>query len=414
MGLNRTNALPIEQHVRIWERKLRQEAVLRDPINALSGVHTTDRKVEVTNEIFIQMEGGKNDQRYHRMVLQKTLSNAPTEGSNANPVGQEEDLKQKIFDLFYTDWSHQVSLQEYGIEAINKDYWQIFSEINPKLSLYAREYDGKYMREALLERYSSNLTQAPHNLNQEFSPNIAIAGLHSSNWPVFNNTPATWTNRIATGLVNAGVGAQASCTIRFIQLAEEWASAERVIEPVTVGGKETYVCLIPSPQARYLKDPVVAGNLGAAWRDYTGLSQEELLMFPGAIGRIGRCLIVEDPRYPTLTIGGTAGNYTLTPQYKLAGRDAVSDPRDKTLQARQVGYLLGKAAIAKWQPEPFHWQYEYEQYKKFGGKGIFTSVGYQMVQWDYGPLNTDNPPTSATRQQDSSVVLLFSNPPLLT
>ena len=413
MGLNRTNALPIEQQVRIWERKLNKESVPADPINMMAGVHSTEKRTPITNEIFIKMEGGKNDQRFHRMVLQKTLSGAPTEGSVANPVGREEDLRQKIFDLFYTDWSHQVSLQEYGIEAINKDYWSIFEQINPQLALYAKQYDGKYMREALLERYSANLTAAPHFLNQEFSPNIAIAGLHSSQFPVFNNTPATWTNRIATGLVTAGVGAQASATIRFMQLVEEWASVEKVIEPVDVGGRETYVCLIPSPNARYLKDPVVAGNMGAAWRDYASLNPAEL-MFPGVLGRIGRCLIVEDPRYPTLTIGGTAGNYTLTPEYRLAGRDPQSDPRDKTLQARQVGYLLGKAALAKWQPEPFHWEYEYEQYKKFGGKGIFTSVGYQMVQWDFGNLNTDNPPTSLTRQQDSSVVLLFSNPPLLT
>ena len=35
MGLNRTNALPIEQQVRIWERKLNQEAQLADPINMI-------------------------------------------------------------------------------------------------------------------------------------------------------------------------------------------------------------------------------------------------------------------------------------------------------------------------------------------------------------------------------------------
>jgi hypothetical protein len=224
---------------------------------------------------------------------------------------------------------------------------------------------------------------------------------------------AGWTNAISAGLVAAGVGAQASATVRFIQMAELDASYNKIIEPVSVNGKETYIVLLPPDQARFLKDPVLAGNLGNAWQRYAALPEGEEMHFPGVIGRIGRCLICEDPRHPTLTLTGTAGAYTLTPQYRLAGRDPWSDPRDKTLTARQVGYLLGKGAVTKRVMEDYHWEYEYEQYKKFGGKGIFGTMGWSMVQWDYGANNTVNPPTAATRQQDSSMVLLFSMPPLL-
>jgi hypothetical protein len=140
---------------------------------------------------------------------------------------------------------------------------------------------------------------------------------------------------------------------------------------------------------------------------------EAEMNYPGATGRIGRLLICVDPRYPTLTLGGSAGAYSLTPQYRLAGRDVSSDPRDMTLAARQVGFVLGKAGLCIWGAEPWHWEYQYEQYDKFAGKGIFKSSGYQQVQWDYGAANTVNPPTSATRQQDSSVVCFFAAPPLL-
>jgi hypothetical protein len=416
MGINITTPLPAEMHVRYWERQLRQESVPEDPITALRGVHSTDRRVSIDNEVYLQMVGGfGNLERFHRCVLQKKLSQNPNEGSLANPVGQEEDLRQKIFDIWATDWSHAVSLQEYGIEAINKDYFQVFEEITPLLSVYTQEYEGKYCREALLERYSQVLTQSPHFLTQEFSPNIAIAGRHSTDWPAYSTNAATYVNRIATQLVAAGVGAQASATIRFIQECELFASTRLIIEPVNVGGKETYIVLLPSDQAKFLKDPILAGQLGHSFLQYASLSTEEL-KYPGAILRIGRCLLCEDPRFPTLTIGGTVGGYSLTPQYRLAGRDTWSDPRDLTLSGRQVGYLLGKGAIAKWVSEDYHWQYEYTQYKKFGGKGIFATFGHSMVQWDYGPTNAvpnAGPPTAATRQQDSSMVLIFSAPPLL-
>jgi hypothetical protein len=67
--------------------------------------------------------------------------------------------------------------------------------------------------------------------------------------------------------------------------------------------------------------------------------------------------------------------------------------------------------------EDYHWEYEYQQYKKFGGKGIFGTFGHVMVEWDYGPTNAvpfAGPPTAGTRQQDSSMVLLFSSVPALT
>lgn len=413
MGLNRPTALPAELQVNIWERKLRQEALLHDPFTSLQGVHSTERRVSIDNEIYLVLEDGGNNARTKTITLQKALSGRPTEGSTASPLGGEEELDQKVMDLHYTDVSHAVALQNFGIDKLTKDYWGIFDQITPLLAQWARELEGKYIREALLERYSSNLVQAPHFLTQEFSPNIAVAGTAVSAWPDFSAAGATHVNAIGDALTAAGLGASACATPRFIQLVEEWATSEKTIEPVYIDGKETYLIVLPSPQARYLKDPAVSGNMGDIYQRQNGLSQTEM-QFPGVITRIGRCLICEDPRYPTLSLGGSAGAYSLTARYKLPGRGPNSDPRDKTASARQVGYLLGKGALTKWMPEPWHWQWEFEDYDKFGGKGIFASCGYEMVQWDFGDSNTANPPTDNTRQQDSSAVLLFANPPALT
>lgn len=411
-----TNPLPPAMQVTTWNETLRVESLLEDCFTKLRGIYTTSVRREVGNDVYLDIEGqGVNQSRFHVMTLHKALSGAPTEGSTANPVGGEEDLINKNFTVFYTDWGHQVSLQNYGIEKNCKDYFKIFEMVNPDMAVWVKEIEGKYIREALTERYSHNLTAAPHFLVQEFNPNIAIAGLHPSQFPVFSQTPATYVNNIGLGLTAAGVGAQACMTIRFAQLLEEWASAEKTIDPVFLDGKETYLLIIPSPQARYLKDPINAGGLGSRIMGVAETLTNLELGFPGVVTRIGRLLIIEDPRYITLTLGGSTGAFSLTVQYKWAGRDPItSDPRDKSLTARQGGWLLGRAAIAKWQPEKWHYEWEFERYDKFAGKGIYNSSGFNLVEWDYGATDPVNPPTAATRQNDGSILILFSTPPLQT
>jgi hypothetical protein len=85
--------------------------------------------------------------------------------------------------------------------------------------------------------------------------------------------------------------------------------------------------------------------------------------------------------------------------------DGSSDPRDTGANARLVGFLLGKAALIEWMAEPYHWEWEYEQYDKFFGSGIFCSCGIRQPIYD---LSTE---TNISWQQDSSIVVPFAQPP---
>jgi hypothetical protein len=157
--------------------------------------------------------------------------------------------------------------------------------------------------------------------------------------------------------------------------------------------------------------------MGGVWRDVAYFDKDVKMHFPGLIGQLGGLRIVEDQRYPTLTLGGSASNsdyltdseadYTLTAQYRGMGRadDGSSDPRDKSASARQCGFLLGQAALCEWMPEGFHWEWEYEQYDKFFGSGIFCSVGIKQPIFDVTGGD------ATTVQQDGSIVLPFAMPP---
>jgi hypothetical protein len=59
----------------------------------------------------------------------------------------------------------------------------------------------------------------------------------------------------------------------------------------------------------------------------------------------------------------------------------------------------------EWMPEDFHWEYDYEMYDKFFGSGIFCGVGIKM------PIHDVTGGDSNTEQQNSSIVVPFSQPP---
>ena len=159
----------------------------------------------------------------------------------------------------------------------------------------------------------------------------------------------------------------------------------------------------------------------------SALPSEVWKKYPNKIGKFNDLLIVEDMRYPTLSLGGSASygqtgtgyrydsdsgiDYTMTAQYRGMGRadDGSSDPRDKSSSARQVGFLLCQGAICEWMPEGFHWEWEYEQYDKYYGSGIFCSVGMKQPIFDNSDGIDDD--DDRTVQQDGSAVLPFAPVP---
>ena len=424
MSINHPTTIDSALLITTWLTDLKREYLPNDIFDHLSSEYinaTSEEPAALPNAIYLKLKSEADSGRYTRVAMVKDLSAAPTIGANGDQRLNEEEITTKHFRMEYTDLSHATTNQAYGIYARDKFDYKIFEYRVPGLAKYFKQYFGKMRRQALLELQSENLEDAPHFNASSFSSNWYVPNRTNAQQPQYVTNAADWVDTIVAALVAAGTGVNACVSVLYLQRLEEWARNEAFITPIEFeDGGDGYVVVLPTPQCRWLKHAVQAGNLGTIWRDAQAFSKEIRFMYPGLIGQIGGLRIVEDQRYPTLSLAGSASNsdsylidngadYTLTAHYYAMGRadDGSSDPRDKTANARQVGFLLGQAALCEWMPEGFHWEWKYEQYDKFFGSGIFCSVGIKQPVFDV----TDNDAT--TLQQDGSIVLPFAAPPEL-
>jgi len=419
VAINRPAGLDPQLLITIFMTDLKTEALPQELFDKFGSDYvysTGEDPPPLPNAIYMKLDAAKaNDGRYVKIPLVKDLSGSPTLGSTGDQRLNEEDLATKYFRMEYTDASHATTNQAYGITARDKFPYKLFEQRVPLMGRYWKQYFGKMRRQALLELQSENLETAPHFLTPGWSPNWYIPGINDSQQPSYHTNVTTWTGRIVTALNLAGTGTSACANVRYFQKLEEWASSEIFIRRITfeqLDGNDGYVVTLPTPQATWMKNHSNTGTMGPIWRDSAYFSDQARMLYPGFLGKLGCLYFWEDQRYPTLTVGGTAsgssGTGTLTAQYRGMGNadDGSSDPRDKTASARQVGFLMGAGALMEWMPEPFHWEWEYEQYDKYFGSGVFLGIGIKQVGFNVG----ENP-DSTTLQQQGSIVLPFAAPP---
>lgn len=421
MAINTPAVLDSELQIEIFLTDVQKEALPDEIFDRLSGdaVYSEGQPIpEMPDKLYWRLDAKADDARTVTAAMVKDLSEAPTLGADGDQRTNEEDITTKHFKMEYTDISHATTNQKYGVYARDKFPYKLFEQRVPLLGRYFKQYFGKMRRQALLEEHSENLDEAPHFLSARFSPNWYIPNRTNAQQPSWDSTHADHIQNIAEALTAAGTGTSAAISVRYCQRLEDYARTEKFVKTFEFeDGSDGYIYIIPSDQALWLKHPSNAAALGGIWRDVQAFPKEVRFMYPGLIGQIGGLRIVSDPRYPTLTLGGSASGsaggdgYTITAQYRGMGRadDGSSDPRDKTATARNVGFLMGPGALVEWMPEGFHWEWEYIQYDKYFGSGIFMSCGIKQPIWYTGTALTD---TNA--QQDTSIVTPFAHAPELS
>lgn len=421
MSINTPATLDSELQIEIFLSDVQHEALPEEIFDKLSGdaVYSEQEKpVEMPDKLYWRLDAKADQARKVTVPLVKDLSEAPTLGADGDQRLNEEDIKTKHFQMEYTDISHATTNQEYGVYARDKFPYHLFEQRVPLLGRYFKQYFGKMRRQALLEEHSENLSEAPHFLTDRLGPNWFVPNRTNAQQPDWDSDNADHIQAIAETITAAGTSSSAAISVRFCQRLEDYARTEKFIKTFEFeDGSDGYIYMIPSDQALWLKHPSNAAALGGIWRDVQAFPQETRLMYPGLIGQIGGLRLISDPRYPTLSLGGSASGsaggsgYTITAQYRGMGRadDGSSDPRDKTASARNVGFLMGPGALVEWMPEGFHWEWEYVQYDKFFGSGIFWSCGIKQPIWYTGTSLTD-----ANAQQDTSIITPFARAPELS
>lgn len=426
--MNRPGTLDPELQIEIFLTDVRREYLPNDIFDSLSSEFinpTGEDAPAIPNAIYMKLSAEADKGRSCKVPLIKDLCQAPTIGTNGDQVGNEEDYVTKHFSMQYTDLSHATVNQAYGLLARDKQPYQLFDYRAELLGRYFKQYFGKMRRQTLLERQSENLEDAPHFAAAGFSPNWFIPNREFHEQPVFTRNTHDWTDRIVATMHAAGTGIQcAASPMLLLQLSEYARDVKNIIPIEFEDGTDGYVVTMPTPQATWFKNLVQKGSGGWIWTQVAQMGADILKKYPMAIGKFNDLLIVEDQRYPTLSLGGSAsyGNaaynytsdsgidYTLTAQYRAMGNadDGSSDPRDKSATARQVMFLCGKAAICEWMPEGFHWKYNYQDYDKFFGTGVFCSVGMKQPIYDNSDGVDDD--DDSTVQQMGSIVIPLCQP----
>jgi hypothetical protein len=418
MSINHPAELDAELQIQIFETDVYNESLPNDILDSVSGqvnYEAGQKQVPLPDACFLKLSAAANDAREVTIPLVKELSGDPTLGSTGDQRLREEDIITKDFVMQYTDISHATTNQSYGILARDKIPYGLFEKRVPLLGKYFKQYFGKMRRQMLLEGQSENLLEAPHFNAATLNPNWFVPNIDDEDQVPWDLDLTTFENNLVEAMLHAGLGAAAAINVRYEQRLEDWAFATKFIEPLDMeDGQQGYIHIIPLPQYTWLKHPVHERALGPTWRDITDLPKDMQMKYPSAVGMLGRLLLVPDMRYPTLTLGGTTsysggGGGTITCQYRGMGNadDGSSDPRDKSRTARQVGFLIGKKFGCEWMPEKFHWEWDFEQYDKYFGSGLFCSVGMKLVCWDRGAGSQDE----GTYQHMGSIVTPFARPP---
>lgn len=355
---------------RFWDSKLRMEAVLADPFQMFEGSYN-DQKKAIPNGI--KMHVNLKGKRSAVIGLLKRLSGAGVTGRDTL-IGNEVDQDTRELIVYANELRHAVNAEMYGIDANEKSPYKLLEAIQPSLSFWLAEMKGKYIREAIVEKYSVNLTVAPISATKAINENVLVKNVALASQPAYGASAAAFLENIGDALTAAGVTSAAQWDVTFLSRIQYWATVVKKIQPLDNG---RFVVMVPSRQAAFLKDPQNTESLFGVHREASMVELAKKWSVDQYLGSYGMLDMFEDPRNPVADLGGSNGSWTVAFKYKGAGDD---DDRTSTSGVVfDVGMILGKGAVIETEYEPPHFEDEVQDYNMIKGIGIATGFGFQRT-----------------------------------
>lgn len=331
----------------------------------------------------------------------EALDMSPIEG-NLQFIGNEDDLEMKWTQVSANDWAGGLSLQNYGIDYRELYRQHKLNQLSPRLLYQWRaEIMGYYMREALCQGKSHNLTAAPVSESQGYNMNWYVPSLSAANQPAYNSTAATHATAIGTAIATAA--ASATPTIpRYLDMIKHLQ--DNYLEPVMIGGKPRWLQYVSPIVMRKLKDQSTSNSWAAYWKEVAAVQDIKQIIPQGEWIIDDKLVLIEDRRAPTVVVTGTASARTLTFGYMKAGRVST---RTSTLFSSGTTYycdlnpVLGKGALLKYEPEKTHKEKQKDEYDRWQGDALFQAVGFYSPKWDVDAASRSN----STALQESSWIM---------
>lgn len=380
-----------------WENELYEESQEQDVLEGLTGTYSEkSEKVPDGVVMRVTLEPGETARNIGLLL---DLNGAGVQGAGKPITNYAEAMRTRAFSATANDVRHLVDSERFGLYAHRNAYLGLLEKANPALGKWLKARRGKHKRQALLERFSDNLIEAPTSLTTGWNKNILVKNVAWGSQPVYDSTLADYTSNINTALNAAGETTAALLDGDFFTDLIYYITSVWKLVPMDNG---TYIVLVPARQAVYLKR--MSSTDGISGLDRTTLSDSIAKMCrQQVLGQIGPLILVVDDRAAILT--RNTGTGALTAYYRDVGD---SDPRSSYTNSGATRVydtmpVLGKGALC----EAIAMKPRYDEDLVDVGRKILlamsTTYGIRVTEYDA------TTPTDSTRKaQNCGMVLAFS------
>lgn len=381
------------------DARLRKEAYTADFYAEFAGTRDIDTPASIPDGICIKVPN-PDGSTTHTIPLLRELTQGVVVGRQ-KVVGTEEDLVTASLKVYANSWAKAVGMETYGVDYAEGAYLKLMQEVTPAIGRAMGKQRGQYMREAICEIFSSNLTEAPVSVTQGINPNLCFIDGTATTDTVL---PATYHPTLSTYQTNIQAVATAIGTpdqynrlsVGALNAIMDYAIQTKSIRPLVISGKERYILSMSPRQKRNLMDPKGGdSNLFSLFKEADFRGKNRALKYE--MWEYGSLLLVVDERHPVCTVTGGTVSFT----YK-----GITDGRDLTAGNTKfdVCILHGNEVLYQYEKEPMHWKENLENYGKDKGIGGFCDDGYILAHYD-----APTPTASSMVQQGSVLFLATSN-----
>ena len=359
-----------------WETEVQLESQERDVLEVVSGTYVEkDQRVPDGIMMKVKLEPGETQRT---IGLLRDLVGAGVQGAGQPITNYAESMVTRDFTVTANDVRHLVDNERFGLYAHRNSYLKLMEKSTPMLGRWMKYRRGKHKRQALIERISDNLEEAPTSLTSGWNKNILVKNVAHDSQPDYDSTLSTFTGNINTALNTAGETTAAMFDADFFTDLIYYVTSVWKMVPLDNG---TYICLVPARQWVYLSR--LSNTDGIAGLKRTAFVEElSKQSFQQVLGQIGPLVLVVDERAPIIVRNTATGS--LTAYYRDVGStdDRSSYTNTGNNRVYDAMIVLGKGALC----ETIAMQPRFDDDLIDVGRKILLAIsatyGYSLVEYD--------------------------------
>lgn len=380
--------LPAASRMTAYDKKLQMRATLKDIFVNLPGLFSRNDQA-IPNGIYIKVDELSNSSANKINVTMKLPLTGSVVTGNSRLLGNEVAPTTKAGTLYRNNYKYAVRTEKWNTRKLDQQYIGVYDQHVRDLGTHAAQFHGKQIRQALLKRYPNDMIAGDlmGEISQLWNPHVFVQGLADSEQPSYDSTNQDYINNIADAMyavTNSWTQSQAGAANFRMLNKIALRALDKKLMPLEIEGNDAFILTISPLSASIYTDPVLTGSHGAVWTSFNRLS-DKVQNWYGVIGKFKTSIgcdiyVTVDPKCPTVLPGGSAAPWTLTPGFMDEGD--VDNRNLSNTKTRDVGILLGKGALAEWEPEKLHMVKHEDDYGRILGTGYAGVRGVQMLTFD--------------------------------